>query len=164
MSVAIVNAGTTSLVGSAWLGLGDLATKVQHQLDQTLVYLHEPASQQERVEAFERLDEIRIECGHDNWDGDGAKAISIGAFKEAKRFLEQLPSVFPAPDITADPRGAIGFVWHKGKDWVYVASVSGQGLLIFSGLFGPASQVYGRVAIADSVPGVVLDHLRQLYG
>src|SRR6266496_4269770 len=58
---------------------------------------------QPRLDALRRLDTIADEYSHENWDGDGAAAISPETVREAAKFLTALPLSVRTPDIVAEP-------------------------------------------------------------
>lgn len=115
-------------------------------------------------EIQQELDELFKECSEKDWDGYEANPITKDAYFEAKRFIKSLLSIpsFPFPEIVPEPTGEIGFEWYKGKQQVFIVSVSGKNELVYAGLFGP-NKVHGTEYFGDSLPSIVITNLKRLY-
>lgn len=110
----------------------------------------------------EFLVEIVKECSSENWDGYGAHAITGGAYEEAKKIINILPSSIPAPELVPEPNGEIGFEWRKGKGRVFVISVGGNYLITYAGIFF-GNKVHGSEYFEDNFPFAIRQYLRRLY-
>ena len=97
------------------------------------------------------LNDVMLDCCRDDWDGYGAKAVSIHAFAAAKRFLESLPTGFPVPSISADPEGCVTFEWRKSPRRVLLVSVHPNFQVDYAAIFGTAKQ-YGSEPFFTEVP------------
>jgi len=113
-------------------------------------------------EMRDSLNEIYRECSHENWDGDGAAPITAGAYEEARRIIDVLPSSIPAPEIVAEPTGDIGFEWRRGQGQILVISVGGKYRIAFAGIFA-GNKVHGTEYYSDRLPSAIMQHLRRLY-
>lgn len=113
-------------------------------------------------EVFSALEEVYKEASSADWDGYGANAVSVDAYEEAKKIINLLPSSIQAPDLLAEPTGEIGFEWRKGKGQVFVISVKGKNKINYAGVFG-GNKVHGSEYFDETLPIVVVDHLRRLY-
>lgn len=49
----------------------------------------------------------------ENWDGEGAKAVSAQIWKNAQEFLKQLPAGFPEASIMGGIDGSLGIFWSS---------------------------------------------------
>jgi hypothetical protein len=56
-----------------------------------------------------RIDEIAAECSLPGWDGYGANAVTTAAVAEAHAFGETIDSSLTAPEVGAEPDGAVTF-------------------------------------------------------
>ena len=102
------------------------------------------------------------DCVRADWDGYGASPITEDAFEEAKRIIELLPSSIEMPEIVAEPTGDIAFEWRRGRGRVLVISVSGKHRITYAGIFGD-NKVHGSEYFEETLPLVIIQHLRRLY-
>lgn len=103
------------------------------------------------------------ECAADNWDGYGAKRISVGAYLEAMKLAELIPSELPLPEVSPEPCGDIAFEWYKGKRFLLVLSVEGNNTINYAGLFGSTNRIYGSEYFSDELPPSVLKMIKRLF-
>lgn len=115
-------------------------------------FLGSATGQRQWAEPIAKLIELRDRCSEDDWDGDGASPISPLAFDEAVTLLTALPSTFPPPEPLPEPNGSIAFEWYRGRDRVYVLSLSGTKSIEFAGLFGAGNELHGRVNFESALP------------
>jgi hypothetical protein len=113
-------------------------------------------------EMRDSLTEIYKECSCANWDGYGAHAITEDTYEEAKKIIDILPSSIPTPEIIAEPTGDIGFEWRRGKGQVFVISVSDKHRISYAGIFY-GNKVHGSEYFEETLPLVIIHHLRRLY-
>lgn len=100
---------------------------------------------------------IKIDLGeHDT------VVISKDTYKEAKRIVDLLSLNIPLPEIIIEPTGAIGFEWYKDKGQVFTISVSGKKVITFARI-NNESKVHGSVAFEDTLPDVIIQHIKNLY-
>lgn len=107
--------------------------------------------------------ELQAECNNDNWNRDGAKAISLETAVQAEKLLLALPPELPVPEIFADPTGAISFQWYRKARHRLVLSVYASGIVEFAGLLGVDNEVYGSARMAMGLPRIISNHLRDLF-
>lgn len=98
-----------------------------------------------------------------DWDGYGAKAVSLQALEGARRILAALPATVPLPELNADPDGEVSLEWYLQPRQVFSISVSEWGDLSYAGLFGP-NRIHGVEILIDRIPAAISDQLRRLYG
>lgn len=106
---------------------------------------------------------IRKRCARRNWDGEDAALVSAGTAIEAVHLSRVLPSLFPLPEVDADPDGSISFLWRTQRRYSFLMSVYGDGKLVFAGLFGEQGEVHGSETLRDVLPDCVIGYLRRLY-
>src|SRR3989304_7497840 len=82
--------------------VSDEANKVGQALSQILEALATLASVQPRLTAMRELDRIYAECSKENWDEEGADAISEPTYQEAMKFLALLPLTLPTPEAVPE--------------------------------------------------------------
>lgn len=111
-------------------------------------------------EALDSLYEVRQECAEEDWDGYGALPVSEGAYYEAKKLLQLLPSSIPMPELLPEPSGDIGLEWRKGRNH-FVVSASGNNELTFAGIFG-SSRIHGTEYFYNAIPSIIMENLRRL--
>lgn len=66
---------------------------------------------------------------YDNWDCEGAKAITQNVIGWTKAILELLPQSVPTPDIAPAASGSVCMEWERGGDFVW-ADVEPTGYLL----------------------------------
>jgi len=114
-------------------------------------------------EMISTLYDLLVDYSLPNWDGYEAKPISRSVHDDAVRFIKMLPSDLPLPDALPEPLGSIAFEWYKAKDKVFVASVSGKGIVEYAGLYGIGNRDYGTARIENTFPKIVSHHIRRLF-
>jgi hypothetical protein len=112
--------------------------------------------------AFKALNDTRIECSINDWDGYGARALQSNSFVEAYHFLRLLPTNTPLPEVSLDPDGDIVFEWYRAPRQVFSISVGINGELVYAGLFG-SNKANGTEFFEDEVPKTILDNLARVY-
>lgn len=96
-----------------------------------------------------------------NWDGYGALPIDSRSVEQALRFIQALPTTVPAPDISADPDGEVGFLWQREPMRTISVSVGPNGKLAYAALIGTA-QSYGTEWLSNEIPQPILDNLTRV--
>lgn len=102
------------------------------------------------------------DCSSENWDGYGAKPVSIDSVNEAREFISRLPSIFPMPEIVAEPSGEIGLEWYKDKNKLFALSFNGRKIIAYAGIFG-SNKTHGVEYFENSIPSIIIDSLKRLY-
>ena len=140
----------------------ETAAWVDRILNSAREHYERPITLDPTERAFRMLKDIFDSHRQPDWDGYGALPITHDAYSEACRLLRVLPKDILAPEISADPRGAISFEWYKGPNWVFTLTAKGNGLLVYAGLMGKDNRAYGTQKFRDSIPKIILRHIRQL--
>ena len=89
---------------------------------------------------FQQLYKIFCECSFDGWDGDKAKPISEEVFRCAIRFLNSFPLGMEAPEVGAEPDGAITLEWYRSPNKVISISINPDGWMYYAALIGTSKR------------------------
>ena len=104
---------------------------------------------------------IKEECSVPGWDGYQAAPITDETYRLAYFFLEVLPLGTPAPSPEAEPDGDIAFEWYQSPTHTLSISVSSDGYLHYSALFGP-NKVFGTEAFTFcEIPNFIVSLIRR---
>src|ERR1700722_15597784 len=71
---------------------------------------------------FQQIVDARAAADHDDWDGDGAVAVSPLAVDAAMVLSTAFPQSLPVPAVQPETTGEITFEWYK--DSTHVAIIS----------------------------------------
>ncbi len=107
------------------------------------------------------LIEIQEECSDDNWDDEGAVAISISAMFEAMQFIRLLPVHLKLPDIAPSANGAINFEWRK-DDFICNVELSGINEIVYSAYFSKVNRDYGMKPYFGKIPNKVIELIESM--
>ena len=107
------------------------------------------------------LREAIEECSADNWDGYGAKAISLDSYRNARLFAMTLPTTVPLPEVSVDPDGEVSFEWFREPKMVFSLSIGAHNEINYAGLFGH-NKVNGKEHFYDEIPKAIFDNLDRL--
>lgn len=151
-------------------GLGEIAF-LQTTADATPIifrydssYIPDPLFEDERFAGLtSAINELTMDYSLPNWDGYEAKPILRSVRDEAVRLIKMLPSDIPLPEVSPEPLGTIAFEWYKAKDYLFIASVSGKGIVEYAGLYGIGNRDYGTARIENTFPKIVSYHIRRLF-
>jgi len=105
--------------------------------------------------------EIQEECSTDDWDDEGAKAISISALLEAMQFIRLLPVHLKLPDVVPSANGAINFEWRKG-DYICNVELSGASEIVYSAYFSEVNRDYGMKPYIGKIPNKVTELIESM--
>ena len=123
---------------------------------------HECANKENQGELRHALEELREACGVNNWDGYGAHALHKESYQEALRLLQYLPTMFPQPDVAADPDGTVAFEWSNGPRQVLSLSIGNHGELVYAGIF-EKSYTHGTEYFEHDFPRILVEHLQRVF-
>lgn len=109
---------------------------------------------------------IRSECGWENWDGEGAIAVSEQVIAVAeitvKALIALLPMGTPAPDIIPESDGEICIGWTLDAARMFSLSVGQHGNINFAGQFGREGAVHAWQPIDTSSRGALENSLQDV--
>lgn len=109
------------------------------------------------------LADLILECGKPGWDGYGAEAVGMRAYEAAKRFIESLPSGFPAPSLSADTDGCVTFEWRVSSRRVLLVSVHPEFRVDYAAIFGPAKQYGSEPFLGEQLPEAVQTLVQRVF-
>jgi hypothetical protein len=107
---------------------------------------------------LQQLYEIFKECSSAGWDGEQAKPISPEVLQNAIRFLFSFPSGIEAPDICAEPDGAITLEWYRSPNKVISISINPDGWVYWAALIGTSRRHgadYAVMGISDDLLKII---------
>ena len=119
----------------------------------------------EKTAAISQLRALAIECGQENWDGDGAAVIDPRAIFNAEAIVRALPIGVPLPEFAPEPDGSVSLDWIQSRTRQFSLSVgrsqrlayawldgtdSGHGVATFDGSIIPPRIIEGIFAIAKN--------------
>lgn len=107
------------------------------------------------------LQSLYREAQAEDWDGEGSAPISESSYDNARRFLADLPSSAPIPEVDVDADGEVVFEWFYGPAKVLTVVIGSNARLSFARLTG-LSESHGRTFFVDEVPDEILRSLQQL--
>lgn len=109
------------------------------------------------------LNEVFTEASVENWNGEGAKAVSYDTYQKACEFINYLPEILPEAEISADPDGEISIEWYGKGNRVFSVSINDMGKLSFAALYGKKS-LHGVDFFNCEVPDSLLIYMKMALG
>ena len=109
--------------------------------------------------AFQKLDDVFKECASEGWDGGRAKAISTEVLQCAERFLKSFPWGIQAPDVGAEPDGAVTLEWYRSPDKVVSVSIDPDGWVYYAAFLGTSKRHgsdYSLMGVSDDLLRIIL--------
>ena len=114
---------------------------------------------------FQQLDEIFEEYSSEGWDGERAKPISGEVLQCAKTFLKSFPLGIEAPEVGAEPDGAITLEWYRSPNRVISVSINPGDWLYYAAIIG-ATRRHGMdfalFDVSDDLLGLILEVTREI--
>ena len=113
----------------------DIQGSVSARQDETLNSTNYPnrsrviIAEQNRQQHLRELVEVFIECISKDWDGEGARPISIGAYTDTLSFIKKIPTDFSLPDILPESDGTIGLQWYQSSSDYMIFNFDGTGFI-----------------------------------
>ena len=112
---------------------------------------------------FQQLDEVFEECSSEGWDGEQAKPISEEVLRYTERFLNSFPLGIKAPEVGAEPDGAITLEWYRSSNKVISISINPDGRAYWAALVGTRRRHGADYAMMD-IPDDLLKIILQVSG
>jgi hypothetical protein len=112
---------------------------------------------------FQQIIEARATADHDDWDGDGAIAVSTSAVDAAIVLSTAFPQSLAVPTVLPEPTGEITFEWYKDSTHVAVVAVDGQ-FVRWSAIAGFDAPRSGAEPYLKLLPSSALDVVREVLG
>jgi len=108
-----------------------------------------------KEDAFNELGEVWEESCRDNWDGGGACTVAWQTVQNAHRLIKALPLGYALPSVGVEPDGHVTLEWYRSPRWTLSVSVSPEGTLYYSALFG-SEDPRGSCQFFDQIPETIL--------
>jgi hypothetical protein len=108
---------------------------------------------------FQQLYEVFEECSFEGWDGEQAKPISGEVLEDAIKFLYLFPPGIEAPEVGAEPDGAITLEWYRSPNKVISISINPDGRVYWAALIGTSKRHgadYAMMDISDDLLKIIL--------
>ena len=108
---------------------------------------------------FQQLYEVFEECSSEGWDGERAKPISEETLQSAKTFLKSFSLGIEAPDVGAEPDGAITLEWYRSPNKLISISINPDGWAYWAALIGTRKRHgadYAMGGISDDLLKIIL--------
>ncbi len=102
---------------------------------------------------LKELDDITNDCSEKNWEGMDELPITVETIEKARELLFKaaaLPRGIPLPSLTPTSSGWIEMEWYKKKGHRFAIRLNGQGVFIYSGLFGIGKDSSGNEVEKDT--------------
>jgi hypothetical protein len=141
------------------LPISGYASKIADFVDQQIENSHDMLQESNALGfaakgTFRQLNEVFEECSSEGWDGERAKAISIEVLRCTKRFLSSFPLGMEAPEVGAEPDGAITLEWYQSPNKVISISINPDGWMYYASLIGTSKRHgadYSLMGISDDL-------------
>lgn len=131
-------------------GSSDNAQIIQKKINKIKDYKNETVSLGWRKTFKNEIEEIYSTHNTDNWDNEGAYAISLSAKNTANFLIDLIPDNTLPPTIYAEETGDISFDWRVGENIIFSISAS-EDSFIYAGIFG-GEKKNGAVKFTDELP------------
>ena len=119
-----------------------------------------------RQPARDILFEAWAEFADENWDVEGARAVSSDRLRSAVALVDGLPLTIPVPEACGDRDGDFSLEWYRGPRRDVSVSIGADGVLHWAALIGDddlrGSWRYSPEA-GDDVPEMLRIILARLY-
>ena len=162
MTMAMRCTDCTTITHLSQNGFGADHVQLSKFFDDIVKELRKSITLGRKTDVLQSLEDLFEECSEEGWDGNEASPITEDAYLEARRLIDNLPINLRMPEVVPEPSGEIGLEWSRGKDRVFVVSLSGRNEIVYAGLFG-INKVHGIEYFGDAVPSTILENLRRLY-
>ncbi len=113
------------------------------------------------MKALSALNELFSVASEGNWDGESGIAVTPQVFANARRFLEQVPTRWETPEVSADPDGEISFEWSSDVRRRFSVSIGSDERISSAWLVGSERGHSVNIFLSE-VPRQLLDHVDQV--
>lgn len=133
----------------------------QAQDDDSDVTISVTATPAKQEDIISEILELFYSANTDNWDDEGAKAISTTALSEAIVFALMLPTSIRMPEVCPSSNGAIDFEWDFDDSRCNV-EIFGDGKVVYAGYLAEDDREYGTKPFKRAIPKVLIDLLERM--
>ena len=86
--------------------------------------------------ALSELSELAAECALKNWDGYGAEALDIRAWRLAQEIIRSLPDDMAMPSFSIEPDGCVSMDWMPSRERTFTLSAGKSDRLPYAWIDG----------------------------
>lgn len=112
---------------------------------------------------LEELWDVWETCKEKNWDGYDALPVPQECYQYAAQLIQTLGYGFPKPSFGAEPDGELTIEWYKNPYRTISISVTKDGYLHYSALFGPKVFQNGTEEFNGELPVKIRELIQQVY-
>jgi hypothetical protein len=113
-----------------------------------------------KASTISSLRTIAAECAEPDWDGDGAKPISLETIRNAEAFLRALPDWVPFPELSPEPDGAFSLDWIRSRNRMLSVSLGARARLAIAWLDGSNRGHAMETFDGSTIPDLILLKVR----
>lgn len=89
-----------------------------------------------RLESLKaELKAVAMSASHDDWDGEGARALREDSLDRAEKLLELLPASMPDPEMSVSGLGSLTLDWDDGPEWQLSLALTERDTISYAGYF-----------------------------
>lgn len=114
-----------------------------------------------RQQLEQEVHELLESAGKENWDGEGADALSSTTVETAKKLIGTFPPYIDTPDVSATPHGRVSFDWFVDRDTMLIVSVGPSNDIAFAGSL-QTTELNGSAPWTNELPPFVRCWFEQL--
>lgn len=141
----------------------DAATLLEAMVEEIRMHLLSSFTVRSAAESrLDELEEVRAEANAQGWNGYDALAIDPDACRQAKCFLDALPTTAPSPEISADPDGEVALDWIFGRQKALSVSIGPTGRCTFAWMLGKRTFRGTDWLDDDGIPASIVQALGRL--
>lgn len=140
------------------IGYGDEAKFICEQTEASHQQLARSSSLS-NASILDDLDALIEEGAEENWDGYGAKPISLESVEVAGELIRALPLGASHPTLGMEPDGMVTMEWYAGPSRVVSLTARPDGTLSYVAIFG-AERQFGSAPYLGSMPRILLNLLQ----
>ena len=109
-------------------------------------------------QALEELEQAARDAALEGWNGYGARPIQREAYRNARTFIQALPTTVPKPEVGVDPDGEVSIDWLFARGLTLSVSIGARGRLTFVSSIGNRT-IEGTEWLDGGIPASILDEL-----
>jgi hypothetical protein len=123
-----------------------------HVTDAELSSFHEVENAPWLSDTKREIAELLDEHGCDNWDEDGADALSGVTVAVATQAADDLPADIPRPDVSVTPSGEIDLTWFVADGSVSLSIAPDGSDIVLTAMLGGGTEYSGSEQWRGSIP------------
>ena len=112
-------------------------------------------------EIFSSIVRARDQGSLENWDDEGARAVSPQAVDAAIQLATAFHSWWPMPEVSAERNGGIAFEWYRDSAHLAVLTTDGISLR-WAAALGRGETTSGTVAFNKAIPALAVTTIQSV--